>query len=72
MKIYGVIYKRQTKSPIAIGISVCAAWNAAEAITGDRSAKLLRLGYRLMEYDVELKCSTNEKERPYVQRRKVT
>jgi hypothetical protein len=71
MKIYGIIYKRQTKSPIAIGISVGDAWNTVKAATGDRPAKLLRLGYRLVEYEVELKCSPNKKERPYVQRRKV-
>jgi len=50
MKIYGIVYKGQSR-PLAVGLSICCAWNSAETLTGDDSKELVRLGYRLVEFN---------------------
>lgn len=52
MTIYAIQFENEV--PIAVGISLISAWNAAENCLGDKTKELKKLGYKLEEYKIVL------------------
>ncbi len=54
MIVWGIAFGED--EPVAIGVSVVSAWNAAVSLLGDPHDQLAKDGYRVVEYVITQKA----------------